>query len=92
MFERTEIVDAIYEGGAPSKNTQHSEDDRASSGRKQKVGGSASPSNPEKGCTSKRKRNDAGHPSNAPTGAKKICMLHGPGHSPKEWKVLREYS
>ena len=78
------ITEAIYVGGSPSKNNQRAESDRASFGRKQKGGGAASPSKPENGLTGKRKGNHAGHPSNAPTGAKKICMLHGPGHSPKE--------
>ena len=51
--------------------------------------GAASPSNPEKGRSGKRKINDAGHPSNAPTGAKKTCILHGPGHSTEDCKVLQ---
>ena len=92
MFERMEIAEAIYEGGAPSKNSQQAEADRSSFGRKQKGEGSASPSNPEKGRADKRKRNDAGHPSNAPNGKKKTCIFNGPGHSSEECKVIREYS
>ena len=75
------ITEAIYVGGSPSKNNQRAESDRASFGRKQKGGGSASPSNPENGLAGKRKGNDAGHTSDAPTGEKNTFMLHGPGHS-----------
>ena len=76
MFERMEIVEAIYEGGAPSKNTQRSEAKCSSYVRKKKGGASASPFNPDKGCANKRKINDAGHPSYVPTRAKKhaCCM------------------
>ena len=88
MFERTEIAEAIYGGGAPSKNTQQAEADHASFGRKQKGGGSTSSSKPEKGRAGKRKRHDAGHLSGVPTGAKNTCMLHGHGHYSEECKVL----
>ena len=57
MFERTETAEAIYEGGAPSKNTQRAESDRDISGRKKKGGESASPYKPEKGRAGKRKKN-----------------------------------
>ena len=46
MFERMEIAEAIYEGGAHSKKTQRVEADRAGYGRKKKGGASASPPNP----------------------------------------------
>ena len=90
MIKLMEIAEAIYEGGAPSKNTQREEANRASFGRKQKGGGAASPSIPEKGRSGKRKRNDAGHPINYPTGKKKTCMLHIPGHSSKKCKVIQD--
>ena len=80
MFERTEIAEAIYKGGAPSKNTQRSEANRASSGRKKKGGSSTSTSNPEQGRSGKRKRNNVGHMRDDPTRAKKTCLLHGPIH------------
>ena len=92
MCECMEIAEAIYEGRAPSKNTQRAKADRASSGRKKKGGPSASPSNPKKGRTVKCNRNDAGHPRDEPTDAKNICMLHGPRHSSEECKVLQDYS
>ena len=82
----------IYEEGAPSKNNQQAEADHASFGRKKKWGGSDSPPNSEKGFTGNRKRNDAGHPSDAPTGAKNTYLLHVPGHSSKECKFLKDYS
>ena len=92
MFECVETVDKIYKVGAPSKNTQLAESNRASSGRKQKWGGADLTSNTEKLCAGKRKKSDTGHPSDAPTGAENTCMLHIPGHSSKEWKVLKDYS
>ena len=84
MFEHMEIAEVIYEGGTPSKDNQRAEADRVSSVRNKKGGASASPPNPEQGCASKRKRINAGHPSNDSTGAKNTCLLHGPGHSSEE--------
>ena len=55
-------------------------------------GASASPSNPKQGRSGKRKRSNAGHPSDEPTGAKKKFLIHGPGYSSEECKVLREYN
>ena len=74
------------------QNTQWAESYRASFGRKQKGVGSASPYNPEKGRAGNQKKNCVSHPSDAPTGAKKTCMLYGPGHSSKECKVFKVYS
>ena len=88
MFERMEIAEAIYEGGAPSKNNQQVEFDRASSGRKKKGGASTSPSNPDQGHTGKSKRSNAGNPSDEPTGSKKTFLLRGPVHSSEECKLL----
>ena len=79
-----EITDSIYKGGAPSKNTQWAEANRVSLGREKKGRVSASPSNPEKVRDGKRKRNNAGHSGDAPTGAKKTCLLRGPG-----WALFR---
>ena len=90
-LERMEIVKAIYKGGAPSKNTQRAEANRDSSGRKEKGGASASPSKPDQVHSGKRKRSNTGHPSNEPTGANKTCLIHGPGHSSEECKILQEY-
>ena len=48
---------------------------RASNGRKCKGGESTSPTNPEKGCTGKRKKNYADHLSDRMTGDKHAwCM------------------
>ena len=55
-------------------------------------GASALPSNPEQGCTGKRKRINAGHLSDELKGSKKTCLFHGPGHSSEECKVLHEYT
>ena len=92
MFERMEIAKVIYEEGETSKNTPKTEADRASSGRKKKEGAYTSPSNPEQGRSDKCKRINAGHTSNQPTGAKKTCMLHGPGHSSEECKLICKYT
>ena len=84
MFDRMESAEQVEKGEKPSKNTQRAESDHSSLGRKKKGGGSASPSNPEKGCDGKRKRNHAGHQSDDPTGSKKTCLVHGPRHSSEE--------
>ena len=89
MFERMEIAEAVYEGGAPSKNTQRSESECSSSVRKKKGGSSASPSNPNKGRADKRKRNDAGHPSDTPTHAKKHAYCMSPGTLQKSVNSLK---
>ena len=47
---------------------------------------------PKKGRTGKRKTKNSGHPSDAPDGAKNTCLLHSPGHSLEECKVLKFYS
>ena len=47
--------------------------------------------NPKKGDYGKRKRKHAGQLIGAPTGAK-TCVVHGPGNSAEECKVLRGYS
>ena len=78
----------FYECGTTSKNTIKADANRASHGRKIKGGESALPTNPEKGRTGKRKARNAGHPINRPTGVK-TCLLHGPGHSTEECKVLK---
>ena len=89
MFERMKIVESIYEGGEPSKNTQQVESKRASLDRGGKGEASTLTYNPETGRAGKRKRKNTGHPSDVPNGAKKTCMLYGPGHSLEEWKILK---
>ena len=90
IFEHMETAEAIYEGGALSKNTQWKESNRASSGTNKKEGAYALPSNPYQGWPGKRNINDAGHMSDASDGAKKTCLLHGPGNCLEECKVLKE--
>ena len=92
MFERMKIAEAIYKGGATSKNTHREEANGASFWRNKKGGVSALPSKPTKGLDGKRKRNNARHPSDAPTSARNICMLNIRGHSSEECKVLQDYS
>ena len=54
-------------------------------------GGAASPTNPEKVSTGKRRKNHAVHTINRPTGDK-TSLVYGPGHSMEECKLLKEYS
>ena len=90
MFKRIKIVEAIYKGVAPSKITQRSESERSSSGRNKKVGLSALTSNPEQVRASKRKINNAGHPSDELTSVKNTYLMHGPGHSLEDCKFPKE--
>ena len=91
IFKNMEITKQVYEGVTPSKTTIRVDTKCASHRRKQKGGEPASPTNPEKGCAGKRKKKHAGHTSNRPTG-EKTCLLHGPGHSSEECRVLKYYS
>ena len=91
MFERMEIAEQVYEGWTPSKTATRAEADRAIHGRKRKGVESVSPTNPENCCTDKRKKNNAGHINNCPTGDK-TCLVPGPGHTTEECIVLKEYS
>ena len=86
MFKRMETSEAIYEGGAPPKNTQQEQSDRSRYGRKKKLGSSASPSNPEQVRSGKRRRNNAGHMSDDMTGER----IYMPDAWPQElfWIVL----
>ena len=81
MFDRMEVTEQVYEGGTPSKMPTRSESNRDVHVRKWKGGEAASPTNPKKGHANKGKTKNSVHPSNAPTGEKKTCLLHGPGHS-----------
>ena len=65
-----EIEEEVYKVGNTPKNTNRSEFESASHGRKLKVGEAASLTNPEKGRSGKRNTNDAGHPIDQPNGKK----------------------
>ena len=65
---------------------------RDSYGRKQKRGEARSPINPKKGNSGKRKETNADHPSDGPTSEKNTCLLHGPGNSSEECKLLKVFS
>ena len=86
MFEHIEIFEQLYKGGNNSKSTNRTEADHASHGRKRKGEEAAMPTNPDKGCSGKHKKNHAGHPSDRTTGAKKTCLLNGPRQSTEECK------
>ena len=83
MFEQVEISEQIYEGGTPSKKRTRADANHDGHVRKCKRGEATSPTNPDKGRAGKIKAKNAGHPSDVKTGAKKTCMLHGPGDSSK---------
>ena len=68
MFERMDIAEKVYEGVTPSKTTTREESYHASHVRKCKGGEATSPTNPEKGCTGKRKKNHEVHSSDLMTG------------------------
>ena len=81
----------IYRGGAISKTPIRANSNRDIHGKNLKEGETASPTNPEKGRAGNCKINNEGHPSNLWTRGK-TCLLHGPGHSMDECKVLKEYT
>ena len=92
MFELMETVEQVYrEGGEPYKTTTREDANCTSHFSKRKVGEAVLSTNPKNIRTSKHKKHYTGHPSNGPTGDK-ICLVHGPGHSTTEYKVLKEYS
>ena len=74
MFEQMEISEQVYEVKSPSRKIIMEDTNHDSNVRKRKGGESISPTDPEKG------RAGTGHPSDAPTRAKKTCLLHGPGY------------
>ena len=91
LSEIMEVVDKIYEGGNTYKTPSRTNSNRASHDGKRKGGESASPTNPETGRAGKRKTRNAVHPIYHPTGGK-ICLVHGPGHSEEQCKLLKDYS
>ena len=80
IFERMEIAEQVYKGGNAYKNTNREEANHVSHERKRKEGEAYSPTNPEKGCAGKRKKNNAGHPRDWMTYAK-TGLVNGPRHS-----------
>ena len=70
-----EVVEKIYEGRNTSKNPPRADDKRASHGRKRKIVEAALHTNPDTGCTGKRKTRNEGHPSDWPTGGKHSCFM-----------------
>ena len=91
MFEHMEVAEQVYAGGTPSKTPTRAESNRGSHVRKRKGWETASPTNPKKGRTGKRK--NIYRPSErCAHRSKNICLLHGPGHSSEECKVLKVYS
>ena len=89
MFERMDISEQVYKGGTPSKTPTREESNRDGHVRKWEGGETASSTNRDKGRTRKRKTKHSGRLSGALTGAKKTCILHGPGHSSEACKLIK---
>ena len=87
MFERVEISEYIYEGVVePSyKKTIRADTNCADHSRQKRGESTLSWNRPEKGeiADKRRKRH-----VDSPTGKSKICLIHGPGHSTEECKIL----
>ena len=92
MFKKMEVAGQVYEGLTTSKTPTRAEANRDGHVRKLNGGEYASPTKPDKGCAGKSKTKNAGHPSDAPTRSKNICLLHGPGHTYEECKSISIYS
>ena len=88
MSNQIEIDRQVYEGVTPYKTTKRAVADCDSYGRKLNGGEYTSPNNSNKGRSGKHKKNYVGHPINWPTG-EKTCLLHRPGHSSEECKLLK---
>ena len=83
MFEHMEVSEQIYETGTPSKTPTMLKANCDGNVRGKKEGEATSSTNPEKGHSGNRKTKNAGHLSDAPTGAKKhaCCMSPDTPHS-----------
>ena len=88
LFKRMEVAEKNYKGGNNSKTTITEDTNHTSHGRKRKGGEAASPTNTEKIRAGKHKTRNVGHPSDRPIRGK-TCLLHGPGNSTEECKVLK---
>ena len=91
MFECMEVTEKVYKEVTLSKIPTRADANLDGHVRKRKGGEAASPINPKKVRAGKRKTNNVGNPSDAPTGAKKPCLLHGPGQSSEECKLFKVY-
>ena len=87
MFERMEISESIYEGVVePSYKKPTRAYTNLSCHSRQKIIESAySWTLPEKGESAGKRRK---RHVDSPTEKSKICLIHGPGHSSEECKVL----
>ena len=81
-----EVVYKVYEIVTPSKITNRAKANHTSRGTERKGVEAALPTNPKKFRAGNHKKNSAGHPSYRPTD--KTQLLHVPGHSMDESKVL----
>ena len=87
MFERTDIVESIYEGLVELSNKYYTSEYATCYGNSRKKRGEAASSH-----TYSAMSDSAGKSRNIyldhPMGESKICLIHGPGHSSDECKVL----
>ena len=90
MFERMEIAESIYEGLVePSyKKITQADTNHACHIRNKRGESASSWTRPDKGeSTGKRRKRHV----DIPTGKSKTCLIHGPGHSSEECKVLGDF-
>ena len=92
MSERVEITEQVYKGETPSNKKTKGRCQLWQSCQEKKGRRICITYKPKKGRSGKRKTKNSVSPSENTTGVDKTCLLHGPGHSSEECKVLQEYS
>ena len=92
MSERVEITEQVYKGETPSNKKTKGRCQLWQSCQENKGRRICITYKPKKGSSGKRKTKNSVSPSENTTGVDKTCLLHGPGHSSEECKVLQEYS
>ena len=76
IFKRMEVAEKVYGDGTTSKTPIREDSNRASHVSKWQGGEVASPTNPKKGCSDKRKTRNASNPSNKTTWGKNSCCMN----------------
>ena len=90
MFERMETSESIYEGLVEPSNKKPTREyaNRAGNSRQNRGEASSSWTSPEKVESAGKHRKSY---VDRPTGKLKTCLIHGPGHSSEECKVLGDF-
>ena len=91
IYECMETTEQVYKGYQYSKTTKRSGTNRDDFISKHKVGVSIYPMNTQKGTTDKFNKNYADN-LRSELAITKVCMVHNPGHSMDEHKLLQQYS